>query len=358
MENIIESFEEPPSSWRWQIQNSITTKEELEKHVKLTEEEKKFFEVENNHIKLRITPYYLDVIKKNPILRKCVIPQISGLEKDVHEEEDSLNEESDSPIPNLVHRYPDRALLLVTDFCSSACQYCTRSRIINKGKGKLNIDKAIEYINEHTEVRDVIISGGDPFTLSNQQLDSILSKLHFISHVEVIRIGTKVPVVLPQRFEDKDLISILEKYWNKLWINIHFSHPAELTIETKRVCLMLTKLGIPIGSQTVLLKGVNDNIDVMKELMQKLLTCKVRPYYLYQMDQVVGGKYFQTPIQTGLDIIKGLRGWTSGLGVPHFVIDAPGGGGKIPLLPNYVDKENFEKIVLKNYKGNIYEYWR
>jgi lysine 2,3-aminomutase len=354
---------EPPSSkfddWHWQVNNSITTRGELEKYLVLTNDEIKYFETYNyHHIKFRVTPYYLSLIKENPVLRKCVIPRIQSLHKDIHEEEeDSLGEEKDSPIKNLVHRYPDRVLLLVSDFCYSNCMYCTRFRMINK-KHNIELEEAFQYIERHEEVRDVIVSGGDPLTLNNDKINYILNRLNSINHIEVIRIGTKAPIVLPQRMRDTNLLSILNKYNEKLWINIHVTHPIELTNEVKEACLKLNSIGITLGSQTVLLKDVNDTIEIMKSLMQKLMTCKIRPYYLYMCDQTVGVKYFQSTVEKGLEIMKGLRGWTSGLAIPHFVIDAPKGGGKIPLLPNYYYYEDDYLIGLKNYKGDIYHYYK
>jgi lysine 2,3-aminomutase len=247
-------------------------------------------------------------------------------------------------------------LFTVTQVCSNYCRYCTRSHSVGKldKLGRQDFEKAFSYIAAHKEVRDVLISGGDPLTLSDEILDYILYNIRKIEHVEIIRIGTRVPVVLPQRITD-NLVSILRKY-HPLFISLHFSHPAEITRECAEACIKLADNGFPLGSQTVLLKGINDNVPVMKDLMHKLLKIRVRPYYLYQCDLIPGSSHFRTTVKRGLEIIKGLRGFTSGYAIPTFVVDAPGGGGKIPLLPNYVVEHNDEKIVLRNYKGVLCEY--
>jgi len=274
------------------------------------------------------------------------------------EESDPLDEENDSPVPGLVHRYPDRVLFLVTNFCSTYCRYCTRSRMVGKPKEHcVSLDrweKAIDYIAKTKTVRDVLLSGGDPLTLSDERIEWLLSRLRKIPHVEIVRIGRKVPVVLPMRIT-KELVRMVKKY-HPLWMNIHFSHPDELTAETKYACERLADAGIPLGSQTVLLKDVNDSVDVIKNLMHGLLQMRVRPYYLYQCDPIPGSAHFRTPVKKGIEIIEGLRGHTTGLAVPNFVIDAPGGGGKIPLIPEYVKGYEGSDLVLRNYAQKYYRY--
>ena len=269
---------------------------------------------------------------------------------------DSLSEDDDSPVPNITHRYPDRVLFLVSPVCAAYCRFCTRRRKVgDPEKIPLNqFDSAFAYLEKHTEVRDVILSGGDPFMLSDRRLEYFLKRLREIPHVEIIRIHTRIPLHLPERVT-ADLCKALSRY-HPVFVNIHFNHPAELTPPTERALARLANAGCPLGAQTVLLKGVNDDPDVMKELMQKLIKNRVRPYYLYMADPVAGGEHFRTAVEKGYDIIRALRGWTSGLAVPHFCIDAPGGGGKIPLLPNYVEEISDDEVVLRNYAGKQYRY--
>lgn len=344
-------------NWQWQIKNSITDMNSLHRILVLSSSEWDELSAINFSLPLRITPYYASVIscgEKNHPLLKCVIPSAAELVCNAGESTDPLHEEEDEKVPGLVHRYPDRVLVLLTDFCSSNCRYCTRSRLVNQQKMPFNFEKVVEYITVHKEIRDVIISGGDPLTLSDAQLEYYLHRLRAINHVEIIRIGSKVPVVLPQRINSK-LTTMLKKY-HPLFINIHFTHPSEITDECKTACLKLVDAGIPLGSQTVLLKEVNDSIEVMKELFHKLLLIRVKPYYLYQCDPIIGSAHFRTSVKKGLEIIEGLRGHTSGLCVPTFVIDAPGGGGKIPLQPDYYQGEDEQNIYLRNFKNNIYSY--
>jgi len=340
------------SDWKWQIRNSITSYEELSRVFGSSD-----YEVsEDINLPLRITPYYASTIKdpKGPIGR-CVVPSHEELIVTENEESDSLHEEQYSPLPNLVHRYPDRVLFLTTDFCSSYCRYCTRSHMVSQQDiNKKMWDKAIEYIRQHTEVRDVLLSGGDLFTMDDNSIEYLLKSVRSIEHVEFLRIGTKIPVVLPQRITP-ELTSMLKKY-HPLFISIHFSHPDELTPEVKQACERLADAGIPLGSQTVLLKGVNDDVPTMKALMHGLLRIRVRPYYIYACDLVPGTSHFRTTINTGLQIIAGLRGWTTGYAVPQFVIDAPGGGGKIPLLPEYYLGQEGKDIHLRNYEGKEFIY--
>src|SRR5574341_2370021 len=303
------------------------------------------------NFEFRISPAMVDLIKSpdDPIWRQYV-PTVQELE--VHDGMvDSLNEDQNSPVPNITHRYPDRALFLVSPVCAAYCRFCTRRRKVgDPEKIPLSqLESAFRYLEEHSEIRDVILSGGDPLLLSDRRLDEILKRLRTIRHIEVVRIGSRVPCHLPERITP-ELCAVLKKY-HPLYINTHFNHPRELTPQAVAGLGMLADAGIPLGCQTVLLKDVNDDPDVMKELMQRLLAARVRPYYIYMCDQVAGAEHFKTSVETGLEIVKALRGWTSGLAVPHFVIDAPGGGGKIPLLPEYVVRITEDEVVLRNYRG-------
>jgi len=348
------------NNWRWQIQNSYTSYSQLKTILHLSDDEVK--PTDNGfNLPIRITPYYASLLNPcdpSQALRKTVVPVFDELITSSDEKADPLGEENYSPVNHIVHRYPDRVLFLVTGFCSTYCRYCTRSHMVSK-KDKCHSsisewDKAIDYIRNNKQVRDVLISGGDPLTLSDARLEYLLSKLRAIEHVEIIRIGTKVPVVLPQRITPV-LLKILKKY-HPLFISIHFTHPDELTPETHFACTRLADAGIPLGSQSVLLKGVNDEVEIFKELNHKLLKARVRPYYIYQCDPIPGSDHFRTPVSKGLEIIQGLRGFTSGYAIPHYVIDAPGGGGKIPLLPEYLQSINDEQVVLKNYEGKTFYY--
>lgn len=305
---------------------------------------------------MKVNPYYSSLIKSknDPIWKQC-IPDIKELE-DGFNMDDPLMEERDTKVPGLVHRYPDRVLLLISSKCPTYCRFCTRKRKIGKMKQipMEQIMNGINYIKEHKKVRDVILSGGDPFLRTDSELEHILRELRTIPHLEIIRIGTRVPCTLPSRITKK-LCEMLKKY-HPIYVNVHFNHPSEITPQSKRACELLSDAGIPLGSQTVLLKGVNDSPEVMKELMQKLLQIRVRPYYLYLCDLVKGTEHFRTSVETAFKIIKEIQGFTSGLCVPHLVIDSPGGGGKIPILPRYIKQITPEKIVLVNYEGKEYEY--
>ncbi|HET7026014.1 MAG TPA: KamA family radical SAM protein, partial [Gemmatimonadales bacterium] len=308
------------------------------------------------NFEFRISPAMLDLIKEpnDPIWRQY-IPSVQELEiKDGIV--DSLNEDADSPVPNITHRYPDRALFLVSPVCATYCRFCTRRRKVGDPEKipMSQFESAFKYLEEHTEIRDVIMSGGDPLLLNDRRLEMILTRLRSIKHIQIIRIGSRVPCHLPERITP-ELCATLKQF-HPLWINTHFNHPDELTPAAIAGLGMLADAGIPLGCQTVLLKGVNDDPAVMMELMQKLMVARVRPYYIYMADQVAGAEHFRTTVETGLKIIKALRGWTSGLAVPHFVIDAPGGGGKIPLLPEYVESINEDEVVLRNYRGDRYTY--
>lgn len=340
-------------TWQKILQKSLQSAEEISKRfdIPLADVEKIKQEFD-----IKINPYYLSLIKeKGDPIYKQVVPDLRELEnKGLFQ--DPLSEDRDSPVTNIVHRYPDRCLCLVSHQCASYCRFCTRKRKVgDPSKISLKfIDEGIEYIEKHTEIRDVILSGGDPLLLSDDRLKYILHKLRHISHVEIIRIGTRVPCFLPQRVTAK-LAKMLRKF-HPLYINVHFNHPTELTPIAVQALGRLADAGIPLGNQTVLLKGVNDDPQVMKRLVQKLLQARVRPYYIYQADYVVGTEHFRTRVEKGLEIIRALRGWTSGLAVPHFVIDSPGGGGKIPLLPEYVVQITDEEVVLRNYQGKIFRY--
>ena len=347
------------NDWRWQLRNSFTTAEALSRVMTLTGDEINTLNRLKGRLPLSITPYYLSLIYDSgpwSPLRRTMIPTSDELIITDAEKADPLNEMGSSPVPGIVHRYPDRALFTVTQFCSSYCRYCTRSHSVGKlgHLTKVEWEQALDYLREHTEIRDVIISGGDPLTMNDSKIEYLLSNLRAIKHIEILRIGTKVPAVLPQRITPQ-LVNMLKKY-HPLFLSIHFTHPDEMTPETRRACEMLADAGMPLGSQTVLLKGINDDPATMKSLMHKLLTVRVRPYYIYQCDLIPGSSHFRTTIEKGIDIIENLRGHTSGYAVPQFVVDAPGGGGKIPVLPDYVVESGPEKWVLRNYKKNRYTY--
>ncbi len=346
--------------WRWQIRNSITSLQQLQKILSLADHEL-FRGVGNKDaLPLRITPYYASLIEssgEDNAIRKCVIPVIDEYIVKNGEASDPLCEGGHSPVPNIVHRYPDRALFLVTGFCSTYCRYCTRSHMVAKDKchfGVRNLEEAFRYLESHTEIRDVLLSGGDPLTMKDEDISYILARLKKIRHIEFVRIGTKVPVVLPQRITQK-LCNILKKY-HPLWLSIHFTHPDEISPEVSEACARLADAGIPLGSQTVLLKGINDQPSVMKALMHALLRIRVRPYYIYQCDPILGSEHFRTPVETGLGIIESLRGHTTGYAVPTYVIDAPGGGGKIPLLPEYYLGRDGKDVLLRNFEGKVFRY--
>lgn len=350
------------SSWKWQVQNSITNVETLSEMFSLTEKEITALKSSSVSLPFRITPYYASILygkDENYALRKTMIPVSDEMIEGFGESGDPLCEEHMSPVPNVVHRYPDRVLFLATEFCSAYCRYCTRHRVVgNKNElhrfSSKSWEKGIDYIASHPEIRDVLISGGDPLTMPDARIDYLLSRLRAIPHVEIIRLGTKVPAVLPQRITPK-LVRMLKKY-HPLMISIHFTHPDEVTLESSVACRMLADAGIPLGSQTVLLKGVNDDAKVLTDLYHRLLTIRVRPYYLYQCDPVQGSSHFRTSVNTGLRIIEQIRGFTSGYAVPTYVIDAPGGGGKIPILPEYYQGRDDKYVYLKNFEGNRYRY--
>ena len=309
---------------------------------------------------MAITPYYaslMDSEDRNCPVRMQAVPTEKELNLGGADMEDPLHEDVDSPVDNLTHRYPDRVLLLVTDQCSMYCRHCTRRRFAgqqDKAVPMDKIDNAIDYIREHEEVRDVLLSGGDALLISDEKLEEIIQKLYEIPHVEIIRIGSRTPVVMPQRITD-DLVNMLKKY-HPIYVNVHFNHPKEITEESTKACAKLNDAGIPVGNQTVLLKGVNSQPKVMKKLMQKLLQIRVKPYYIYQCDLSQGIEHFRTPVSRGLEIMESLRGHTSGLAVPTFVVDAPGGGGKTPLSPNYLVSMAEDKVIMRNYEGKVFAY--
>jgi lysine 2,3-aminomutase len=309
-----------------------------------------------DRFQMRITPAALDLIKTpGDAMWRQYVPTTDELDV-VDGIADSLDEDADSPVPNITHRYPDRALFLVSPVCASYCRFCTRRRKVgDPEKIPLNqYDSAFAYLREHTEIRDVILSGGDPMMLSDRRLEHIFQQLRAIPHIEIIRIGSRITAHLPERITP-EFCEMVQKY-HPVFMNTHFNHPDELTPAAVAALDRLSRAGIPLGCQTVLLKGVNDDPVVMKALMHALLKARVRPYYIYMADQVAGGEHFRTTVQKGLEIIEALRGWTSGLAVPHFVIDAPGGGGKVPLLPEYVEEITDEKVVFKNFRGQRFEY--
>lgn len=339
--------------WQQMIRDSVHTVDQLVERFGLDRKEaeslQEFFQV-------RINPYYLGLIRYpgDPIWMQCV-PDIKELH-DFDASDDPLLEDAMSPVPNITHRYPDRALFLTTSQCGLYCRFCTRKRKVGDSEkiSMKGLEQAFNYLEQHTEIRDVILSGGDPLMLTDVMLEKILSRLRQIPHIEIIRIGSKMPCVLPHRITPK-LCDMLKKY-HPIYLNTHFNHPWEITNESSRACEMLANVGVPVGNQMVLMKGVNDDPAIVKELMQKLLKIRVRPYYMYMADETKGANHFRTSIEKGLEIVDNLRGWTSGLAVPHFVIDAPGGGGKIPLIPNYVVHYDEERIILRNYKKNLFVY--
>jgi lysine 2,3-aminomutase len=347
------------NNWRWQLSNRINSVEEFEKVIHLTESERKALSAPNL-FRVDITPYFASLIDPNdpndPV-RKQVVPTAAELVPFTSMMEDSLAEDRHSPVPGLVHRYPDRVLMLVTTQCASYCRYCTRSRIVGDPSAtfsRAEFEMQIEYLKRTPQVRDVLLSGGDPLVLAPKVLEEILSRLREIPHIEILRIGTRVPVFLPMRVTD-ELTDMLQKY-HPLWMNIHVNHPNEISLELAQACDRLTRAGIPLGNQSVLLAGVNDNVHIQRQLVQELVRIRVRPYYLYQCDLVEGAGHFRTAVAKGIEIMEGLRGHTSGYAVPQYTIDAPGGGGKIPVLPNYLLSMSDHKIVLRNFEGYITTY--
>ena len=347
------------NNWRWQLSNRINTPAEFEKVIPLTESERKALSAPHL-FRVDITPYFISLINPedpdDPI-RKQVVPTAQEMVPFTAMMEDSLAEDRHSPVPGLVHRYPDRVLMLVTTQCASYCRYCTRSRIVGDPSAtfsRAEFEMQIEYLQHTPQVRDVLLSGGDPLVLAPRILEEILSRLREIPHIEIIRIGSRVPVFLPMRITP-ELTDMLQKY-HPLWMNIHVNHSNEISAELAEACDRLTRAGIPLGNQSVLLAGVNDNVHIQRQLVQDLVRIRVRPYYLYQCDLVEGAGHFRTPVAKGIEIMEGLRGHTSGYAVPTYVVDAPGGGGKIPVSPNYLISMSDHKVVLRNFEGYITTY--
>ncbi len=348
------------NSHTWQLKNRITTLEQLEEHLELSEKERSGVLLSGTKLAMAITPHFFNLIDREdpecPI-RRQVIPRVEETWTSPYEMADPCGEDDSMPVPGLVHRYPDRVLFLVTDRCAAYCRYCTRSRVVSgAGEQELETDHeaAFRYLEEHTEIRDVLLSGGDPLLFSDKKLEKILERLRSIKHIEFLRIGSRVPIFLPQRITP-ELCEMLQKY-HPLFLSVHVNHPRELTLEVKEGLERLANHGVPMGNQSVFLRGVNDDVETMKTLVHKLLMCRVRPYYLYQLDLIQGSSHLQAPVAKGIEIIEGLRGHTTGYAIPQFVIDAPGGGGKVPVNPNYVLQQNSERVVIRNFEGKTFEY--
>jgi len=346
--------------WKWQMRNRLTKKNDFLEYLQLTDSEIQGFNIAKSKLSVAVTPYFFNLIDPNnpncPV-RKQVLPTASESNTSIDELNDPVGEEKYMPVSGIVHRYPDRVLFLVTDRCASYCRYCTRSRLVSNAQDygfHAELENGLSYIEKNTSIRDVLLSGGDPFILSDDKIEYILNRLNKIDHVEFIRIGSRIPVFMPQRITDR-LLDVFSKIKN-LWISIHVNHPSECTKELSVACSKLTNCGIPLGNQSVLLKEINDNTETMKSLVHRLLMMKVKPYYLYQCDLIKGSSHLRTDPSIGLKIIQELRGFTSGYAIPQFVIDAPGGGGKIPLNPDYIVDYKEDKILIKNYLGNIFNY--
>lgn len=363
---LAEYIEEPEArpecwyDWKWQLKNRIRSLEVIRELITLTRREEEGIKRATGRLAMAITPYFFSLIDRNdprcPI-RKQAIPRLEEFAISSNELVDPCGEDSHSPVPGLVHRYPDRVLLLVTDSCAMYCRYCTRKRMVGEEHPPMSMERfedALRYIKSKKTIRDVLISGGDPLMMKTEILEAYLKKLRAIPHIEMIRLGTRVPVTLPMRVDDS-LVNMLKKY-HPLYLSIHFSHFREVTPEVVKSCTMLADAGIPLGSQTVLLRGVNDRPATMKKLMHELLKIRVRPYYLYQCDMAMGTAHFRTPVSVGMNIIEELRGHTTGYAVPTFVVDAPGGGGKIPVTPTYLISQAKGRVTLRNYENKIFDY--
>jgi lysine 2,3-aminomutase len=355
-----QATDEQWNDWKWQVKNRIETLDQLKKYISLTPEEEEGVKKSLATLRMAITPYYMSLIDpENPNcpVRKQAIPTGSETYQSPADLLDPLHEDEDSPVPGLTHRYPDRVLLLITDMCSMYCRHCTRRRFAGQKDDESpvdNIQKAIDYIAATPQVRDVLLSGGDALMVSDAKLESIIKRLRDIPHVEIIRIGSRTPVVCPQRITD-NLVGMLKQY-HPIWLNTHFNHPNEITQEAADACAKLANAGIPLGNQSVLLRGVNDCVNIMRRLVHQLVKIRVRPYYIYQCDLSMGLEHFRTPVSKGIEIIEGLRGHTSGYAVPTFVVDAPGGGGKTPVMPTYVISQSPGRVVLRNFEGVITTY--
>ncbi|HUS36068.1 MAG TPA: KamA family radical SAM protein [Verrucomicrobiae bacterium] len=349
------------NDWHWQLKNRITSLAQLQKLMPtLTPEEHAGTVLSDTKLAMAITPYFFNLIDpadENCPIRRQVIPRIEETQVADWEMSDPCGEDSHSPVPGLVHRYPDRVLFLVTDRCAAYCRYCTRSRLVSNASGydfHPEFDRQIQYIRDNPQIRDVLLSGGDPLLFSDDKLDTLLGALRSIPHVEFVRIGTRIPVFLPQRITPS-LCNVLKKY-HPLFLSVHSNHPRELTTEVREGLARLADSGIPLGNQSVLLKHVNDDVATMKAHVQKLLMCRVKPYYIYQCDLITGSAHLRTSVRKGLEIMEQLRGHTTGYAVPQFVIDAPGGGGKVPINPDYVLSKNEERVVIRNFEGKVFEY--
>ncbi|MDE3067215.1 MAG: KamA family radical SAM protein [Verrucomicrobiota bacterium] len=349
------------NDWHWQLKHRITGVEQLQRLLPtLTPEEFAGAKLANHKLALAITPYFFNLIDpadEHCPIRLQVIPKAAEMRTAPWELNDPCGEDAHSPVPGLVHRYPDRVLFLVTDRCAAYCRYCTRSRLVSNASGydfHPEFDRQIAYIRQHQEIRDVLLSGGDPLLLSDEKLEALLGRLRAIPHVEFLRLGSRIPTFLPQRITPA-LCATLKKF-HPLFLSIHSNHPRELTTEVREALGRLADAGIPLGNQSVLLKHVNDDATVMKALVQKLLTCRVKPYYLYQCDLISGSAHLRTSVSKGLEIMEQLRGHTTGYAVPQYVIDAPGGGGKVPINPEYVLCRNAGRVLIRNYEGRIFEY--
>lgn len=348
------------NDWKWQIANRLTTVEQIEQVINLTVQDKQDITTVMEGFRVGITPYYASLMDpddlKDPI-RMQAVPVLAESMRGAADMEDPLHEDEDSPAPGLTHRYPDRVLFLITDQCSMYCRHCTRRRLAGEKDGarsRADIDACIEYVKKTPQVRDVLLSGGDCLCVSDDTLDYIITELRKIDHVEIVRLGSRTPVVMPQRITD-DLVNMLKKH-HPIWLNTHFNHPKEMTKEAMAACAKLADAGIPLGNQSVLLRGINDKPDVMRELVHVLVKNRVRPYYIYQCDLSLGIEHFRTKVAKGIELIECLRGHTSGYCVPTFVVDAPGGGGKTPVMPQYVISQTPDKVILRNYEGVITTY--
>jgi lysine 2,3-aminomutase len=348
------------NSWKWQLKNRITKLEHLEQYMELTAEERTGCLFAKDKLAMAVTPYFFNLIDpENPNcpVRRQVIPRSGEMQTAPEEMLDPVGEENTKPVDGIVHRYPDRVLFLVTDRCAAYCRYCTRSRLVSNAQDynfHPEFESGLEYIRKHSEIRDVLLSGGDPLLLSDRKIDYLLGELKRIPHVEFIRIGSRIPVFLPQRITP-ELCEIFKKH-GPVWISIHVNHPNECTLALRDACEQLTYAGVPIGNQSVLLREVNDNTEVMQSLIHRLLMMRVRPYYLYQCDLITGSAHLRADPRKGIEIIRSLRGHTTGYSIPQFVIDAPGGGGKIPINPDYVKEITNEAIVMRNFNGDEYRY--
>jgi lysine 2,3-aminomutase len=348
------------SDWKWQLKNRITSLEQLEAYLELTAEERDGCKLTRSKLALAITPYFFNLIDPsdpNDPLRRQVVPRIDETHVSPEEKLDPVGEETSKVSEGIIHRYPDRVLFLVTDRCAAYCRYCTRSRMVSNAQDynfHPKIESGLDYIRKHSEIRDVLLSGGDPLLLSDSKLDYLLGELHKIPHVEFVRIGSRIPVFLPQRITP-GLCEILKKQ-GPVWLSIHANHPNECSVELHDACARLSYSGVPLGSQTVLIRGVNDDANTMQSLIHRLLMIRVRPYYLYQCDLINGSSHLRTNVQKGIEIIRALRGHTTGYAIPQFVIDAPGGGGKIPINPDYVKEITDTEIIMQNFLGEEYRY--